>query len=271
MLTELRASRTGLPVSSLTVCRIEQLERAAFHHDALLFVEVVWDFENRLVRVEKTDGTVITHAYYADGNRVRTEVAPPNGPPQITNLLVDTSTALSNVVGEADGSNLLVALYVRGDDLLSVICPGQKRFFHGDGLGSIRSLTDENGTSTDTYTYSAFGELFGQTGFDPQPYAFAGEPYEPKVGLLYNRARWLDSSVGLFVAADPVYGSIDDPGSLHKYLYANQDPANRTDPTGLTTFLGSGFTIDTLSQLAATSVANLQAALQWIYINYFTI
>ena len=32
-----------------------------------------WDYENRLTRVEKTDGTVVTHAYDADGNRVRTD------------------------------------------------------------------------------------------------------------------------------------------------------------------------------------------------------
>lgn len=39
--------------------------------------EYFWDFENRLVRVLKTDSTVVTHEYDADGNRVRTEATLP--------------------------------------------------------------------------------------------------------------------------------------------------------------------------------------------------
>jgi hypothetical protein len=31
---------------------------------------------------------------------------------------------------------------------------------------------------------------------------------------------------------DPYAGSIWDPGSLHKYLYGNDDPVNRIDPSG---------------------------------------
>jgi RHS repeat-associated protein len=213
-----------------------------------------WDHENRLKRVEKADGTVVEHAYDADGNRVRTSVTPPTGRPTITDFLVETSGPLSHVVAETDGAGTtpgspgtLKAYYVRGDDLLAVMRPlapapapatpadWQTRYYHADGLGSIRRLTDEQANITDGYTYSAFGELLAHTGSDPQPYAFTGEPLDPNSGFQYHRARWYAPGTGRFTGMDPFAGRRADPASLHKYLYAAVDPGNRADPTGLFT------------------------------------
>ena len=143
-----------------------------------------WDFENRLIEVAKADGSVVEHPYDPDGNRVRTKITPATGPPTTTNYLVDTSGSLSHVVAETDETGAFKAYYLRGDDLLAVLRPDPgssylARFYHADGLGSIRRLTDEAGTITDGYTYSAFGELLDHTGTDPQPYAFTGEPSIP--------------------------------------------------------------------------------------------
>ena len=103
------------------------------------------------------------------------EVTLANGPPQATNYLVDTSGALGQVVAESDGAGHPSAFYLRGDDLLAVIRPSGTRFYHADGLGSIRSLTDESGAETDHYATTAFGEPLTHTGSDPNPYLFAGE------------------------------------------------------------------------------------------------
>ena len=115
----------------------------------------------------------------------------------------------------------LQAFYVRGDDLLSVMRPlvaapaaaadWQTRYYHADGLGSIRRLTDESGNITDGYTYSAFGELLAHTGPDPQPYAFTGEPLDPNSGFQYHRARWMDPRVGRFAGMDPFEGRDHEP------------------------------------------------------------
>ena len=186
-----------------------------------------------MVRVDKTDGTVVTHAYDADGNRVRAEVTSPGGSPAVTDFLVDPSGALSHVVAESDASGNLIAYYVRGsDDLLSVVRLTEQRFYHADGLGSIRVLTDESGLLTDTYEYTAFGELLQHVGTDRQPYHFASEPFEPTLGFYYNRARWLDPTLGRFAGRDPFGGLTSDPATLHRYLYANADPVNLTDPSG---------------------------------------
>lgn len=47
----------------------------------------------------------------------------------------------------------------------------------------------KNSTVTDTYDYDTFGNLINQTGSTPNNYLFAGEQYDPALGLYYNRAR----------------------------------------------------------------------------------
>jgi RHS repeat-associated protein len=217
-----------------------------------------WDVENRLIRSVK-GGVVTEHAYDADGNRVRTTVTPATGPPIITDYLVDTSGALSQVVVETDALGNPVATYVRGgDDLLSVIreigSTTESRWYHADGLGSIRALTDEAGQVTDTYSYSAFGELLQHTGADPQPYAFAGEPYDPNSGFQYHRARWMDPRTGRFVGMDPWLGNPFEPSSLHRYTYAGNDPVNMVDPTGLEMSLGGQMVVGTIISVLAGAV-----------------
>ena len=108
----------------------------------------------------------------------------------------------------------------------------QTRYYHADGIGSIRRLTDETGTITDGYTYTAFGELLAHTGTDPQPYAFAGEPLDPNSGFQYHRARWMDPRTGRFVGMDPFAGREHEPATLHKYQYALASPLSKVDPSG---------------------------------------
>lgn len=193
-----------------------------------------WDAEDRLIRVLTADGEEVTHAYDADGNRVRTEITPATGPPTVTDYLVDPSGGLSHVVAETDAAGDLTAYYVRGDDLLAILRPETgPRFYHADGLGSIRALTDDTATVTDRYTYTAFGELRAHHGTDENAYLFAGEPLDPNSGFYYLRARWMDPGAGRFVSMDPFGGVTTDPLSLHRYLYANLDPVDHVDPTGL--------------------------------------
>ena len=45
-------------------------------------------------------------------------------------------------------------------------------------------------------------------------------------------ARYFDPKLGRFLTQDSYLGQIDDPPSLHRYLYANANPTFFTDPTG---------------------------------------
>jgi RHS repeat-associated protein len=191
-------------------------------------VRVEWDFEDRLVKVTKNDGTVVENTYDVDGVLVRTAV---NG--VATDYLVDASGGLSHVVAEVDGSGAVTVLYVRaGDMLLEEIRGGVVKMYEADGLASTRSLLDTTGVQTDTWSYEAFGTTLSSTGTRANPYRFAGERFVADVGMYQNRARWLDTRVGRFLSVDPERGKFREPMTLQHYLYAAAQPTTLVDPSG---------------------------------------
>ena len=125
--------------------------------------------------------------------------------------------------------------YTRGNELISQERDGKKSYYVYDGHGSVRALTDESGKVTDKYVYDAFGNLISSVGSTKNDFLFAGEQFNSVTGLYYLRARYMNPSVGTFISMDSYEGSIDDPVSLHKYLYANADPVNKYDPSGFMT------------------------------------
>lgn len=60
----------------------------------------------------------------------------------------------------------------------------------------------------------------------------AGEQFDGDLGVYYNRARYYDQSVGRFTQMDEWLGVESRPLSLHKYFYAECNPANGIDPSG---------------------------------------
>jgi RHS repeat-associated protein len=111
-------------------------------------------------------------------------------------------------------------------------------FYGYDGHGSVRQLTNSAGVVTDSYDYDAFGNLINQTGSTPNNYLFAGEQYDPALGLYYNRARYLNTATDRFWSMDTFEGDDQDPLSLHKYIYAEANPVDGTDPSGFQDSMG---------------------------------
>ncbi|MCU7860669.1 MAG: hypothetical protein KZQ86_12760 [Candidatus Thiodiazotropha sp. (ex Lucinoma kastoroae)] len=153
--------------------------------------------------------------------------------------------------------------YFHGDDLISQSRNGESSFYHYDGLGSTRSLTDSQGNLTDSYDYEAFGEVLSQTGTTENSYLFAGEQFDSTLDQYYLRARYYAPSQGRFTQQDTWMGNNHDPITLHKYLYANADPGNMIDPTGNFSMGGMMSAINvmgTLSTIATTTYDVFQFA-----------
>ncbi|MFA5553115.1 MAG: RHS repeat-associated core domain-containing protein [Phycisphaerae bacterium] len=85
-----------------------------------------------------------------------------------------------------------------------------------------------------SYTYDPFGNLFtAETAENTEnPFKFTGQWYDKEIGQYYLRARQYDPHLMRFTTRDPVRGDLQEPMSLHPYLYCSNDPANRTDPSG---------------------------------------
>jgi RHS repeat-associated protein/uncharacterized repeat protein (TIGR01451 family) len=189
-----------------------------------------YDFEDHLKSVNS--GTVKI-VYDGDGNR-----ASQTAGGVTTKYLVDdlSPTGYAQVVEEIAGS-ALQRVYTYGHQLLNQRqWQGDKwvfRFYAHDGQGSVRILTDADGAVTDTYTYDAFGTLITTSGITRNSYLYQGEQFDGSLELYYLRARYYGPKEGRFLTMDLVSGDVARPASLHKYLYANADPINNSDPSGL--------------------------------------
>jgi RHS repeat-associated protein len=185
-----------------------------------------YDFENHMVQ----RGSVNV-SYDGDGNRVAETVAGTT-----TNYLVADAnlTGYAQVVDELQ-SGAVTRNYTWGLELISQrpTAQGQGPSFYGfDGHGSVRFLTGSTGAVTDRYDYDAFGNLISSIGATPNNYLFAGEQFDPALGIYYNRARYYDQREGRFWSMDTWEGSIYDPASLHRYLYTANNPVTFIDRSG---------------------------------------
>ncbi len=216
-----------------------------------------WDLENHLAGADVTDASGTRHldySYNADGIRVAAAI---DG--QETRYLIDANRPLSEVLLEYTASGLVLASYVHGRDLISQVRSGSPSFYLADGLGSVRALATAAGVVTDRYNYDAYGIPLVSSGTTFNNYRFLGEQYEPHLGLIYLRARYVSPHLGRFASRDPFSGLWTDPMSLHRFLYAGADPVNRIDPTGYYYFqLTIGLNLNTLFTIGGAAFGGYQ-------------
>jgi len=102
-----------------------------------------------------------------------------------------------------------------------------KSWYHLDHLNSTKCVTNEQGKRTVLYEYRAFGEELKKLGTGDAKYTYGGKEYDKENSLLYFNARYMDPTIGRFINVDPVQSG------MNWYVYANNNPLNRVDPTGL--------------------------------------
>ena len=186
-----------------------------------------YDCYNRMTSatVNGIDGTITeTYTYDYLGNRTSKTT---DG--VTTYFTVDMSSGYSQVIKAETGPNTIY--YTRGFELISRRVGSDAQYYLFDGGMSVRGLTDEDGIVTDTFVYDAFGNETDRTGTTDSPYGFQGEERD-STGLYYLRARYMDPATGTFTSMDTYGGSLSDPMSLHKYLFANANPIKYCDPSG---------------------------------------
>jgi RHS repeat-associated protein len=255
-----------------------------------------WDAEGRLTQAITGNGAAqkaIAYRYDPNGIRRSQQVTEASGAEARTEYLVDPNQAYAQVLEEWGASaasgplpdETLATTYVYGDDLISqtklaLAGPSVTSVYHYDGLGTTRALSAYkvdaagvpqagHGEITDRYAYTAFGEsdpagTSGDTsGSSENNYRYTGEQLDPNLGFYYLRARYMDPGQGRFLRADTWSGRDFDPGTLHKYLYANGNPVTWRDPSGLLSLIEvqtSNSVQDILSVIRTTSAGQVRSA-----------
>ncbi|HYJ86711.1 MAG TPA: S8 family serine peptidase [Pyrinomonadaceae bacterium] len=166
-----------------------------------------------------------------DGNRLRGKKVE-NGVPT---YYLRSSVLGGKVVAEIDGSGGWQRGYVYlGGETVAVQQAGVY-WMHQDPVAKSKRVTDSAGSVVSTIELDPWG---GETNRS------SNEAFQPKKFTTYERDvngsdeamhrrynRWW----GRFEQPDPYEGSYSftDPQSLNRYAYAQNDPVNFTDPTGL--------------------------------------
>ncbi|MDP9352075.1 MAG: hypothetical protein M3P51_11110, partial [Chloroflexota bacterium] len=122
------------------------------------------------------------------------------------------------------GANSATYLRDRGGRLLSGNTGGATHNYARDRLGSVTGLVSTSGKLGNTYSYKPWGEDNGATGATYNPFQYTGTYLDKDTGQYQMGARYYDSATSRFSQMDPLGGG---------YAYANCNPGNLTDPTGL--------------------------------------
>ena len=120
---------------------------------------------------------------------------------------------------------------------LSVTDSAGTRFIGTDALGSPTDLTTTTGTVAAAHQYDAWGQYRNGTApsAEEPKLGYTGHQYDPETGLVYARARYYDPEIGIFISRDTYEGELEDGPSLHRFMYAWDNPLRYWDSTGLCT------------------------------------
>jgi RHS repeat-associated protein len=189
---------------------------------------LVYDDENRPTSITYPTGTD-SFLWNALGQRMRATL---NG--TVKRYIYDGDRVLE----QTDDAGNVAARYTTESSSyyqplmhLWIASGGLSRYPLYDAQGTVRRLADDSGAKTDFYTHSAFGYEYPPTGSTPNPYRFGGAwgyITDPS-GMLQLGARFYWPEIGRFMQQDPAKKGID------LYLYGENRPLRRIDPTGLET------------------------------------
>jgi RHS repeat-associated protein len=221
-----------------------------------------WDARNRLIQM--SNGALFaTFTYDALGRRVSKTINS-----STTQYLYDGN----DIVAEIQ-NGVITATYLRSLNIDEPFLRSSAiaEYYHTDALGSVLTLTDQNGSVQTTYSYDPFGNTT-TSGLSTNPFQYTGRENE-STGLYHYRARYYSPVLGRFLIEDPLYSPLRqarvcqsdyspnigryaemdrnlaplmtlrlfgalsgiglNPQQNHLYTYANDNPVNKVDRTGL--------------------------------------
>jgi RHS repeat-associated protein len=214
----------------------------------------VWDVRGRLASATDVQGGTTRQALYGydpDGIRLREAVTTTTGGMSTTDvrLLVADHLSLAGyveLIEERTESGLIVASYVYGLGLdpISVLRAGQPvGLYVADGHSGVRQVVDLAVVAAvlAALRYDAFGNRVATAGTFSDVIGYRGERLDTVTGNINLRRRDYAPPTGRFTSMDSFVGFLEQPQSIHQFLYSQHDPINRIDPTGNVSFSIGGF------------------------------
>jgi RHS repeat-associated protein len=212
--------------------------------DSTSTTQYLFDARNQLRQVTIGGSTVGQFLYDHNGQRIESTFTDDSQIPaasETKHSLYDGIQLLAEYQLNAEGTPTLDATYqfyqgsLLGRRALSEDNPtnNTQTYYHTDALSSVLATSKLDGTLAARYDYDAWGNELNNTGTSDNPLGYTGHQMDRDIGLIYANARYLDPDTGRFLSFDPFAGYDDKPISLHRYLYAYQNPMFYTDRNGM--------------------------------------
>jgi RHS repeat-associated protein len=194
---------------------------------------IVWNYDNRPIRIITPDGTKTEFQYDFEGTRVRKTVTPASGS-------AVTTYFIGNVF-EKTGSETIAYIHAGSQRIAMVRNGTETRYFHGDHLGSTHLMTNDQATVIRTTKYTPFGGTYETSGTADNAHKFTGQILDGETGLYFYNARFYDPALGRFITPDIIVQAPYDPQTLNRYTYVRNNPIKYTDPSGYSFSLSRTF------------------------------
>jgi RHS repeat-associated protein len=178
-----------------------------------------WDSLNRLVSITGP-GVSASFQYDALGRRISRTV---NG--ESTRYVYDGTQAIAEI-RPTGIDTLLTTLGV--DEVIARYNSSGARVYLTDALNSVLMQTGADGSTLNTYSYSAFGEVSRSGADEGNDIQYTGRENDG-TGLYFYRARFYDPVLKRFISQDP----LGPGGGVNFYAYVSGNPLSFSDPYGL--------------------------------------
>ncbi|HEX2205847.1 MAG TPA: RHS repeat-associated core domain-containing protein [Longimicrobium sp.] len=176
----------------------------------------------------RTGAVTTRYGYDGWGRRIRQDA---------TRFVYDRDDLLAEF--PADTTGIVEYTHFPGvDQPLAARSGGRTTYYVLDGKGNVSGRISGPGTLEARLRYTPWGAAELTTG-TPGRLRFKGREFDVQTGLYYVRERWYDPQIGRFVSEDP--SGLE--GGINPYAFADNDPVDLADPTGLATCRRTGASI----------------------------
>ena len=190
---------------------------------------------NRLEEAVNATGQTAKYQYNGLGHRVGKQEGKPesNGqePMKRISYLIDLTKEYHNLLEKTEDTN--VQTYLWDGNVALYEENGRRNYYLQDDLGSTIRIEGEDGILQETYGYGAFGEDLYGTQERIQPFGYTGYQRDSIAGTYYAQAREYNAGAGRFVGQDVIAGVVEQPLSLNRYVYVQNQPMNYIDVNGM--------------------------------------
>ncbi len=106
----------------------------------------------------------------------------------------------------------------------------EKRFYHGDHLGSTTLITNDSGDVISETFYTPYGGIL--SGGNVSRYAYEGKEYSNLVDDYDFHFRKYNPELGVFTQPDSIISDPYNPQALNEYAFELRNPYKYADPDG---------------------------------------